>query len=67
MMRWAVKQRMEFITEKMSVVGCINRKDLMDEFQIGPAQATNDLGMWQKLNRPLVYNMTRKRYEEKNQ
>ena len=63
-MRWAQKQRMEFIDQKIKSQGFINRKDLMIKFSISTPQASADFLKFQSLNMNVMfYNNKTKRYE----
>lgn len=42
-MSWSLKRRLEFIDFRLAWYGRINRKDLVERFQMSPPQATNDL------------------------
>lgn len=42
-MSWGLKRRLEFIDFRLAWDGRINRKDLVERFQMSPPQATNDL------------------------
>src|SRR3954465_4975437 len=40
---WGLRRRLEFIDFRLEWDGRINRKDLVERFQMSPPQATNDL------------------------
>lgn len=54
---------MQFIEERLRVVGVVNRRDLMERFGISAPQAANDFRKFMA-HRPkaMVYNKTRKAY-----
>ena len=63
-MRWAKRQRLDFIAERLKEPGFINRSDLMQAFEVGRAQAAVDLADFQRLNPgAMTYNTRSKRYE----
>lgn len=69
-MRYFERQRIDFIQLRLQVVGFINRSDLINQFQISPAQAANDFtkykGLAKKWKMPnMIYNLSKKRYEVK--
>lgn len=62
-MKWAVKQRLNFITTTLHTAARINRADLQREFGISVQQASNDLSMWQAAHPDgVVYSKTAKVY-----
>ena len=45
-MRWAQKQRLDFITERLGQAGRINRADLIEKFEITYQTAAGDFGAY---------------------
>ena len=63
-MRWAQKQRLNFISERLRTARYINRADIMREFGISTCQASNDLRVYREASEGRVrYNPNSKRYE----
>lgn len=62
-MNWAREQRMNFITERLAVVGAINRVDLVAKFRISTPQASLDLRQYQ-IDHPnaMFYDKSKRRY-----
>ncbi len=62
-MRWALKQRMDFIRERLRFAGTINRRDLCLKFGISAPQASSDLISFRKLHsKAMRYDLTRKTF-----
>ena len=62
-MRWQVKQRMDFIGDKLRTCGTINRSDICLKFGVSQPQASADLTAFRKLNpKAVLYDTTRKTY-----
>lgn len=62
-MRWAQKQRAEFIANHLRKHGAINRRDLIGKFGISTPQASIDLRNYMAANPTAVrYDLTRKAY-----
>lgn len=58
-----VRQRLRWIEDRLWWVGELNRSDLIDRFGISPPQATNDIGLYQKLvPNALRYDSKKKHY-----
>ena len=67
-MRWAKRQRLEFVEAKLRDPGFLNRADLIAKFGISPAQAAVDFADFQRLNpQAMTYNKSAKRYEAARQ
>lgn len=65
-MRYAQKQRLLFIQEELTAKGFVERKDLMDKFEIATAQVSRDFGAFKAFNPgAMEYNLSNKRYEAK--
>lgn len=47
--RWFIEQRLRFIESRLFWIGFINRRDLVEHFQITPAIASSDLAEYQAL------------------
>jgi hypothetical protein len=63
-MKWAARQRMEFIKNTLTCRGVINRSDIIKEFGISVPQASIDLKNYQELYPDSIrYNIKAKRYE----
>jgi hypothetical protein len=63
-MRWAQRQRIDFIAERLRVRGFVNRADLQVKFEISTPQASTDLREFQALYpNAMTYNTRTKRYE----
>lgn len=63
-MRWAEKQRQNFIADHVKTQGYINRKDIINEFYVSLPQASRDMRVFIKANpKTLRYNVSLKRYE----
>lgn len=63
-MKWAVRQRLEFIDRILAEKGVFNRSDLCREFGISVPQASNDIKQYRALcPRNFGYNTSKKRYE----
>jgi hypothetical protein len=62
-MRWALKQRMDFIRERLRFVGTINRGDIVLKFGVSVPQASLDLSAFRKLHPDAMrYDLTRKTF-----
>lgn len=60
-MRWAQKQRMQWIAERQEP---LRRKDLMEHFEISLPQASKDIQQFLKLYpNTWEYNLSKKQYE----
>ena len=58
-----VRQRLQWIEDRLWWVGELNRSDLVERFGISPPQATNDIGLYQKLvPNALKYDSKNKHY-----
>jgi hypothetical protein len=67
-MRWQVKQRMEFITTHLAEHGWIGRVPLIVKFDISVPQASNDLTMYQAIHpNAIQYDAHLKRYVRQKQ
>lgn len=63
---WAANKRQEFIGDKLSTDGYLNRANLMKEFNISRPCATRDISVFKNAHPELIeYNVTTKRYESK--
>lgn len=62
-MTWCERQRLDWIAETLRVFGFINRDHLVRKFEIGVAQASNDLKTF-ALRNPgaMQYDLNAKRY-----
>lgn len=47
-MRWSTKQRMNFIAERLHVVGKIIRRDIMERFEVSAPQASADFRTFER-------------------
>lgn len=47
-MRWSAKQRMAFISDRLGVVGKINRRDIMEHFEVSEPQASADFRTFER-------------------
>jgi len=66
-MKWAEKQRHEFIDKFIKEKGYINRSDICDMFDLSTPQASIDLRKWLENNpNKLKYNLQTRRYELKD-
>lgn len=62
-MRWAKRQRLAFIGDRLRSAGAVNRRDLMRRFGISQPQASVDLGSFAKEHPgAMKYDKTRKAY-----
>jgi|SRR6185437_4234037 len=63
MMRWATKMRMAFISDMLAKSGAINRRDIMEYFEVSASQAAADFRTFQH-ERPgeMRYDKSRKAY-----
>ena len=62
-LRWDVRQRLEFIEDRLFWTGRINRGDLTSHFGISGVQATNDLSRYAKLApNNMIYDTVEKAY-----
>lgn len=65
-MRWAMKQRMDFVRERLRFVGTINRRDLVEKFDMSSPQASADLKTFRRLNRGWMrYDKSKKTFVSK--
>lgn len=64
-MRYHIKERLDFITEKLKKSKKINRSDLIDKFGISMVTASHDLRNYQKINGKLEYDSAGKFYKRK--
>lgn len=64
-MNWFAQQRQEWIAETLYVFGFINREHLMRKFDISQPQASSDMQTYLRTHSNVVYNLTTKRYEQK--
>lgn len=63
---WWANKRQEFIKDKLSTDGYLNRADLMEEFNISSPCASRDISIFKNAHPELIeYNVTTKRYESK--
>lgn len=63
-MRWFEKTRLEWIGQRLAAKGHIQRKDLMQKFDITEATASKDLNNFLRERPDLMeYNLHTKRYE----
>lgn len=66
MMRWFERHRLEWIAERVAAVGYINRRDLMEQFDVSMPQASKDLQTFMRqMPDTLVYDASAKRYAYK--
>jgi hypothetical protein len=47
-MRWSTKQRIAFIADHLKVAGKINRRDIMEKFEVSAPQAAADFRHFEK-------------------
>lgn len=60
---WAVEARMKYITGRLSNFGAVNRRDIMEAFDVSVVQASKDIQFFMKLNPGrVVYDRTKKHY-----
>lgn len=63
MSKWFLEQRLNFIQEHLKENGEINRKTIMDKFDISIAVASHDLKKYQNQNpNAITYNKQKKKY-----
>lgn len=63
-MRWAARQRQDFIAQRIRENGKINRKEIMAEFGVNGVTATMDMQRYIHDNPGAIrYNTKTKRYE----
>lgn len=63
-MRWAQRHRLQYIANLLQSRGFVNRKDLMQAFEISMPQASTDLQAFIRQNpAAMSYNPSAKRYE----
>ncbi|MDB5440888.1 MAG: putative transcriptional regulator [Caulobacteraceae bacterium] len=62
-MTWAADYRQTWIEGRLTIVGFLNRRDLIDQFKISPPTASADLGRFMR-ERPnkMIYDKTAKRF-----
>lgn len=62
-MTYAVDRRLDFIDWRLIAHGEIQRADIMNQFQVSEAQASADLGAFEREHPgTMTYDKTRKRY-----
>lgn len=62
-MRWGVRQRLEFIEFRLQWEETINRKDIINQFDVSVPQASNDLKQYKKIApKNMRYNRKAKQY-----
>lgn len=62
-MRWAERQRIDWIAKTLQDLGYINRSHLIIKFEISKPQAAHDLKVFQELNPGVIkYDVSAKRY-----
>ena len=63
-MKKHIRERLEFIKEKLDKDGSINRKDISDKFEVSEITAATDLKSFRNLNPDyIVYNYSKKVWE----
>lgn len=63
-MRWAQRQRMNFIAERLMGFGHLRRGDLCARFEISIQRASQDLQLYMREHPGAMrYNLSSKRYE----
>lgn len=61
--RWGPRKRLEFIEDRLYWSGAVNRRDLVNAFDVSAAQATTDLGAYARLApENLAYDVRAKTY-----
>ena len=66
-MNWFLEKRLDYIKERLSKRGYINRQDIMDKFSVSMPTASHSLREYVKRNPDSIkYNYKAKRYERVN-
>ena len=66
-MRWAQRQRLDFIGQRLLSDGAVNRRDLIGKFGISPPQAAVDFRCFEKAHPGAMrYDSSRKAYVAHN-
>ncbi len=63
MSKWFLEQRQNYISEHLQIFGEINRKDIMEKFDVSVAVSSCDLKKYQDKNpNKIYYDKNKKKY-----
>jgi hypothetical protein len=60
--KWFFNERQRFIKGRIKTYGCINRKEIMDYYDIGSASASRDIKHYLKFDKEVTYDVSLKKY-----